>query len=54
MVTRVRELKEEISVVGQEDQPIAVGIQAAHGPQHRVAADVHKFSYQSPGMGVRA
>ena len=53
MVAWVCEFEKKVAVVGQEDQPVAVGIQAAHGPQHRVAADVHQLGHQSPGVGVR-
>ena len=41
VVARVGQLEQEVAVVGQEDQPLAVGVQPAHGPQHRLAADVH-------------
>ncbi len=54
MVARMRELEQEVAVVGQEDQPLAVGVETPHGPQHRLAADVHQVRHQPPGVGVRA
>ena len=41
MVARVAQLEQEVAVVREENQPLAVGVQPAHGPQHRLAADVH-------------
>lgn len=41
MVTGMSHLKQEVAVVGQEDQAFTVGIQAPNRTQKRVAADVH-------------
>ena len=54
VVARVGQLEQEVAVVGQEDQALAVGVQAAHGPQHGIAADVNQFCHQPPGMRVGA
>ena len=54
MVARVRELEQEVAVIREKNQPVAVGIQAAHRPQHRLAPDVHQVRHKPPGMRVRA
>jgi hypothetical protein len=53
MVTRVRHLEQKVAVVGQEDQTFAVGIQAPHRTQHRLAADVYQIRDHLTGMSVR-
>ena len=54
MVARVGQLEQEVAIIGQEDQPVTVGVQAAHGPQHRLAANIHEVGHQPPGVGVGA
>ncbi len=41
MVTWVGQLEQKVAVIRKEDQPLAVGVQSAHGPQHRLPADVY-------------
>jgi len=54
MVAWVGQLEQEIAIIGQEDQPLAVGIQPAHRPQHRLPTDVHQIRHKPSGVGVRA
>ena len=54
MVARVGQLEQEVTIIGQEDQPVAVGVQAAHGPQHRLAANIHEVRHQPPRVGIGA
>ena len=52
MITRVRQLKQKIAVVGQKDQSFTVGVETPHGPQHRLPADVYEFRHETPRMRV--
>ncbi len=54
VVARVGQLEQEVAVIGQEDQPVAVGIQPAHRPQHRLPTDVYQVRHQPPRVGVGA
>ncbi len=53
MVTRMRHLEQEVAVVGQKDQAFAVGVEAANGTQHRLAADVYQIRHHLARVAVR-
>ncbi len=54
VMLRVGQLVEEVTVVGQKDQPFGVGIEPPNRAQHRLAGKVDQVRDQSRGVGVAA
>ena len=52
VVTRVGQLEQEITVVGQENQAFRGGIQAPDRAQHDTLPKIYQIRDQPPGMGV--
>ena len=54
VVAGVSQAVQELAIIGQKDQPLAVGVQTPDGPQQGLALEVHQVRDDARGVDVGA